>query len=117
MKKRCYMCKKPFDNLDSFGLCPKCADRLSEKTPVPPMGDKPFVSKAEWPDGSISEDRHDSMEAAVHVCRMLQRDGLGGDGHIFPVKAVASGPGVEDIVLTIKVRPDSVSPTSMEDAT
>lgn len=51
-----------------------------------------FKSKAQWPaivavchGASISEDTHDTYEQARAVCDMLERDGLGGDGDIFPV--------------------------------
>jgi hypothetical protein len=51
-------------------------------------------SIAVWPDtirvGNMegrneSSDDHDSPEAAYAVCRMLERDGFGGDGKVFPV--------------------------------
>jgi len=51
-------------------------------------------SIAVWPDtisvGNVegrneSSDDHDSPEAAYAVCRMLERDGFGGEGKVFPV--------------------------------
>ena len=55
---------------------------------------KQFLSKAQWPDGAICQrranditsDYHYTESAAEAVCRMLERDGLGGGGKIFPVK-------------------------------
>jgi hypothetical protein len=32
-----------------------------------------------------SSDDHDSPEAAYAVCRMLERDGFGGEGKVFPL--------------------------------
>lgn len=52
-----------------------------------------YKSKAHWPaivaachGASISEETHDTKEQAEAVCQMLERDGLGGDKQIFPVK-------------------------------
>lgn len=51
-------------------------------------------SIAVWPDtisvGNVagkneSIDEHDSSEAAHAVCRMLKRDGFGGEGKVFPI--------------------------------
>jgi len=51
-------------------------------------------SVAVWPDtirvGNVegkneSSDEHDSPEAAYAVCRMLERDGFGGEGKVFPL--------------------------------
>lgn len=35
---------------------------------------------------NISEDTHDTKEQAEAVCRMLERDGFGGNGQIFPIR-------------------------------
>jgi hypothetical protein len=51
-------------------------------------------SFAEWPKGSIVQSRandittdtHLTEPAAQAVCRMLERDGLGGEGKIFPLR-------------------------------
>ena len=53
-----------------------------------------YKSIAEWPEGtcknsfgkSESSDTHQSKEAAEAVCKMLERDGYGGMGEIFPLK-------------------------------
>ena len=53
-----------------------------------------FKSCAEWPEGSLATTRsnnitvdfHRTKEAATAVCRMLDRDGLGGEGKIFPTR-------------------------------
>jgi hypothetical protein len=53
-----------------------------------------WTSKAEWPKGTISQSRandittddHPTEAQARAVCRMLERDGLGGEGKIFPVR-------------------------------
>lgn len=51
-------------------------------------------SIAVWPDtisvGNVegkneSSDEHESPEAAFAVCKMLQRDGFGGEGKVFPL--------------------------------
>jgi len=54
---------------------------------------KIYRSKAQWPDGSIKQPRandittdfHSSLSFAKAVCKMLETDGLGGDGKIFPI--------------------------------
>lgn len=55
----------------------------------------PHTSFAKWPDGfdsgsirsdNVTTDNHDSKEAADVVCRMLEREGFGGDGQTFPVR-------------------------------
>jgi len=56
--------------------------------------EKRWTSNAEWPKGSIIQDRandqsidyHLTEPAARAVCRMLERDGLGGEGKIFPIR-------------------------------
>lgn len=45
-----------------------------------------YKSIAVWPDGSVTDDKHDTKEQAEVVCGMLKRIGFGGDGKIFPVK-------------------------------
>lgn len=56
--------------------------------------DVPHKSIAVWPDtisvGNVegkneSSDTHDSKEAAEAVCRMLQREGFGGERKVFPL--------------------------------
>jgi hypothetical protein len=51
-------------------------------------------SIAVWPDtisiGNVvgkneSSDEHDSPEAAYAVCRLLERDGFGGERKVFPI--------------------------------
>ena len=49
-------------------------------------------SVAVWPDtislGNIaneSSDEHDSLEAAYGVCRLLEKEGFGGEGKVFPL--------------------------------
>lgn len=47
-----------------------------------------FKSIASWPPESgigISEDEHDTREQAEAVCRMLARNGLGGQRVHFPI--------------------------------
>lgn len=46
-----------------------------------------YVSVAIWPKSSgigISTDEHDTKEQAQVVCQMLHKNGLGGDGEVFP---------------------------------
>jgi hypothetical protein len=58
------------------------------------MNDQRFISHAQWPEGVIRQKRandhtidvHATEEACRAVCRMLERDGLGGEGKIFPLK-------------------------------
>jgi len=53
---------------------------------------KEFVSKAQWPVGTaewcnnITSDEHYTKEEAIGVCRLLERDGFGGERKIFPIK-------------------------------
>ena len=57
-----------------------------------------WYSIADWGDydifngrrDNITHDKHHSEEAALGVCRMLQRDGFGGNRQVFPVKVWAS---------------------------
>lgn len=59
-------------------------------------GSVQWRSCAKWPDGLLAfaypdhdnttRDMHDSKEAAEAVCKMLERDGLGGERIHFPVK-------------------------------
>ena len=67
-----------------------------------------YASKALWPTGSIVQKRandittdyHATKNAALAVCRMLDRIGLGGDRRIFPVKT-----WVEEIKETAMTKP------------
>jgi beta-glucosidase-like glycosyl hydrolase len=52
-----------------------------------------WISKIYWPpevrignEGNFSEDTHQTEGQAKAVCRGVQREGLGGEGKIFPVK-------------------------------
>jgi len=53
-----------------------------------------WTSNAQWPEGSICQrragdkttDSHLTEAAARAVCRMLERDGLGGEGKVFPLR-------------------------------
>lgn len=54
-----------------------------------------YISKAYWPEGTetgdpfgqpISTDRHMTRKEAEGVCRVLERDGFGCNGEIFPIK-------------------------------
>jgi hypothetical protein len=58
---------------------------------------KAWRSNAEWPCGlihngvggppaNITEDGHDTKEQAEAVCRMLERDGFGGERVHFPIR-------------------------------
>ena len=51
-------------------------------------------SIAVWPDtirvGNVvgkneSDDTHDSKEQAEAVCKLLEKEGFGGNGHVFPI--------------------------------
>lgn len=65
--------------------------------PLPMYGDAPAVdvphkSIVVWPPevscgnaDNSSEDMHRSKEAAEAVCRGVMREGLGGEGKIFPI--------------------------------
>lgn len=58
-----------------------------------PKDFKPFKFKscATWPKGTFpaigdkSDDCHQSLEAAVAVCKLLRSQGAGGDGASFPL--------------------------------
>jgi hypothetical protein len=53
-----------------------------------------WLSKAEWPKGSICQSRANEITTDEHateaqaraVCRMLERDGRDGEGKTFPVR-------------------------------
>lgn len=51
-----------------------------------------FRSVARWPEGvlgfsdNISTDKHYTREQAIAVCKLLEVEGFGGEGKIFPVK-------------------------------
>jgi len=53
-----------------------------------------WKSCAEWPDGhvtgterkNITTDTHDTKSQAEAVCKLLEREGLGGERCHFPVK-------------------------------
>ena len=55
---------------------------------------KPWTSCAEWPEGhivnperpNVTTDGHDTKEQAEGVCRLLEREGLGGERCHFPVR-------------------------------
>jgi len=55
---------------------------------------KRWTSNAQWPKGSVIQSRandkttdfHSTESQAVAVCRMLERDGLGGNGKVFPIR-------------------------------
>lgn len=63
-----------------------------------------WSSNAQWPKGSIRQSRandittdtHDTEAVATAVCRMLESDGLGGIGKVFPVRTWIENT-VEDI--------------------
>jgi hypothetical protein len=47
---------------------------------------KPWNSGAQWPDGTVSKDGHDTEEAAKAVCSRLEREGWGGEGRVLPIR-------------------------------
>jgi hypothetical protein len=63
-----------------------------------------WKSCAQWPDGLLSfgyadhnnttTDLHDTMEQAEAVCRMLEREGLGGERIHFPLKTWVEPPAL-----------------------
>ena len=64
---------------------------------------KRWRSNALWPESALSTSRsnnvttdfHLTQPAALAVCRMLERDGLGGEGKIFPIKTWVEEEGTE----------------------
>lgn len=46
-----------------------------------------FTSNAEWPDGTKTNDAHDTREQAAAVCDLLRTHGFGGFGKIFPLQS------------------------------
>jgi hypothetical protein len=60
---------------------------------------KTWQSHALWPGGTVtdnfgkceSHDNHYSKKEAEIVCKMLERDGLGGEGNVFPIKTWVTG--------------------------
>ena len=70
-------------------------DSVFDNAPLIPAEPQPigWESIAWWPETvslmsveNTSKDTHHSEEAARAVCGMLRRNGLGGDGKIFPLK-------------------------------
>jgi len=65
-----------------------------------------YMSEAIWKDGVldrvlVTRDTHPTKESADAVCRMLNRDGLGGDGVYFPLSTeVKINPAYERELLT-----------------
>ena len=56
-----------------------------------------YISNARWPRGTvagyddyISTDYHETFQQAEKVCEMLEDEGFGGDGKIFPVETWVS---------------------------
>ncbi len=56
--------------------------------------DEVWQSVAEWPKGTIcchandiTTDDHGSMEQASGVVALLKKNGFGGDGKVFPIRA------------------------------
>jgi hypothetical protein len=55
-----------------------------------PTGSARWKSCAKWPhtlgflNSDTTTDEHDIKEQAEAVCMMLERDGLGGEGRIYP---------------------------------
>lgn len=55
---------------------------------------KKFTSNAKWPenkytkllafDNYITSDKHETAEQAQAVCEALEKDGLGGEGNVYP---------------------------------
>jgi hypothetical protein len=69
---------------------------------------KKWKSCAEWDKSipgfhtcGVTEDEHETKEQAEAVCRMLKREGLGGEGRFYPIRT-----WVEEIM------PVSASPTN-----
>lgn len=70
--------------------------------------ERSFQSNAIWPAGTctnqwgndISSDVHATEEAATNACRMLEKEGFGGEGKVFPlftwVSSVQSPPVMPD---------------------
>ncbi|MGE4191827.1 MAG: hypothetical protein AB7E51_00410 [Pseudodesulfovibrio sp.] len=57
------------------------------------MKEEKYTSNAEWPDSvagmckpNISTDTHPSREHAQAVCDRLQKEGLGGEGEVYPIR-------------------------------
>lgn len=53
---------------------------------------KQYKSHAQWPEGTlcgynndVSNDSHYSYREAYNVCAMLEEQGFGGEGKVFPV--------------------------------
>ena len=69
--------------------CPSYADQSSlAKAP----GSARWLSCARWPhtlgflNNNTTTDEHDTKEQAEAVCMMLTRNGLGGEGRIYPLQ-------------------------------
>ena len=64
------------------------------------MSPESWQSCAEWPesvytgfDGThVSKDGHDTEDAAKGVCRLLEREGFGGDREHFPIRTWVEPP-------------------------
>lgn len=54
-----------------------------------------FTSHVEWPAETgigVSEDTHDTQAQADAVCSFLRRNGLGGEGKVFPLRTWTTPP-------------------------
>ena len=56
-----------------------------------------YTSNAKWPrmdayigNSDVTSDEHDTKEQAQAVCDILEREGFGGEGKMFPVKTWVS---------------------------
>jgi hypothetical protein len=58
-----------------------------------------YKSIAEWGDFT-TEDTHDTQDQAESVCRILERDGFGGQGKVFPKSTRVEPVDVVAIVCT-----------------
>lgn len=80
--------------LKTFGNVLEWTTQVNLKRWREKMAIRRWTSNAEWPESSgvtdsygknESSDYHESEDAARIVCRMLERDGLGGENRVFPI--------------------------------
>lgn len=71
---------KPCPNCEALMSTPVCVNCGHDSSKAV----KPFTSYSEWPDGTTSDDQHDTYEQAYAVCQLLIREGFGGDKKVFP---------------------------------
>ena len=78
---------------EAFEVLQRLCAEAESRTPAVCHADTPWLSLVRWPKGrvalsdpdDVSTDRHATSSAAEVVCRRLDKEGLEGEGKIFPI--------------------------------